>query len=110
MRSYFVRQRSEFAAATERRAAALRERLPSLVMALGELGAERVWLFGSLVWGGMHPESDLDIAVAGLPAGRFFEAYERLWSLAGEPVDLLAIETAPESLRRRIEETAERLR
>ncbi len=45
--------------------------LPTLVSALVARGARRVWLFGSLVWGGVHQRSDTDLAVEGLSAEEF---------------------------------------
>ena len=66
--------------------------------------AKRVILFGSLVhaeW--FVPGSDVDLAVEGLRAQDYWQA----WRLAEEiiehrPVDLIEIETAKESLRRAI--------
>jgi predicted nucleotidyltransferase len=36
--------------------------------------ADAVYLFGSAVEGPVRPESDIDLAVAGLPPARFFQA------------------------------------
>jgi predicted nucleotidyltransferase len=66
--------------------------------------AERVILFGSLAhadW--FAADSDVDLAVEGLSAGDYWQA----WRLAEEiieyrPVDLIEIETAKESLRQAI--------
>lgn len=87
---------------TQARAAELRALVPALAEELRALGAARVWVFGSLVWGGLHPESDLDLAVFGLPPGRLIEAYDRLWRRAGTPVDLVTLETCAPELRDRI--------
>lgn len=76
--------------------------MPALAAELRALGATHVWVFGSLVWGGLHPDSDLDLAVLGLPPGRLIEAYDRLWQRAGTPVDLVALETCAPELRARI--------
>ena len=65
---------------------------------------KRVILFGSLAhadW--FAPDSDVDLAVEGLRAKDYWQA----WRLAEEiiehrPVDLIEIETAKESLRRAI--------
>lgn len=66
-----------------------------------------MWVFGSLVWGGLHPDSDLDLAVLGLPPGSLIDTYEALWRIAGEPVDLVALETCVPELRARIVAAAE---
>jgi predicted nucleotidyltransferase len=55
--------------------AALADRARGLVPRLAEHlrvrhGAVRVWLFGSLAWGGFTPGSDIDLAAEGLPPGR----------------------------------------
>ncbi len=66
-----------------------------------DYGVTDVTLFGSLA----RPESpislrsDVDLAVAGLPADRFFEAVGRLQGLdAGIAVDLLRVEDLPPHL------------
>jgi predicted nucleotidyltransferase len=68
-------------------------------------GARRVVLFGSLAHAAWFaPDSDVDLAVEGLAADTFWEA----WHLAEEmiadrPVDLIEIESASSSLRKAIE-------
>jgi predicted nucleotidyltransferase len=59
-------------------------------------------MFGSLAWGRVHDESDLDLAVEGLAPERTFAALSRVSSVAGEQVDLVPLESCAESLRRRI--------
>jgi predicted nucleotidyltransferase len=66
-------------------------------------------LFGSLAAGGTSSESDLDLAVRGLPAERYFEALADLMELIGAPIDLVRLEAAVDSLRDRIEAEGERL-
>jgi len=106
VRAFLAREADALAAATAGRRARLRGHLPEVVRLLHALGAERVWLFGSLAdrpgWAAPTPTSDLDLAVAGLPGGRFFEAYSALWDLVGEAVDLVDLDDAPDSLRERI--------
>ncbi len=46
--------------------------------------------------------SDLDIAVAGLPADRFFELSARAAQLTDLPLDIVPIESATERMRRAI--------
>jgi len=42
-------------------------------------GCESVFLFGSMVTGKTHANSDIDIGVKGLPPERFFKAYSKLY-------------------------------
>jgi len=64
--------------------------------------ARRVWLFGSLVVGQPTIDSDVDLAVEGLPSPVYFNALADLLSLFHGPVDLVRLEEAPDSLRDRI--------
>lgn len=107
VRRFLERSDSAMVRRTEARAAHLRSLVPALAKDLRALGATRVWVFGSLVWGGLHPESDLDLAVLGLPPGRLIEAYDLLWQRVGVPVDLVALETCAPELRARILATGE---
>jgi predicted nucleotidyltransferase len=65
-------------------------------------GARRVWLFGSLVAGLPSAESDVDLAVEGLDASRYFAALADLMEVFHGSVDLVRLEDAPESLRTRV--------
>ena len=44
------------------------------VKILREAGAREVFIFGSVGYGTERPDSDLDLAVKGLPQEKFFEA------------------------------------
>ena len=61
-------------------------------------------LFGSLAhasW--FRPDSDVDLAVEGIPAGDYWEAWQEVErTIRDRPVDLVDLETASESLRRSI--------
>jgi predicted nucleotidyltransferase len=59
---------------------------------LRSMGASQVFIFGSLVRGELHPDSDIDIAVSGLPAKVYFSAVSRASDLLGRPVDLLDLD------------------
>jgi predicted nucleotidyltransferase len=59
---------------------------------LRSMGASRVFVFGSLVKGELRPDSDIDIAVSGLPAKVYFSAVSRASDLLGRPVDLLDLD------------------
>jgi len=42
-------------------------------------GCESVFLFGSLVTGNIHENSDIDIGIKGLPPEKFFKVYSKLY-------------------------------
>jgi predicted nucleotidyltransferase len=103
MRGFLEARATEQARAVGERTKRLRAALPAMVAYLGNQGATRVWLIGSLAWGQAHARSDLDLAVEGLPVGERARTLVELWRLAGtESVDLILIESAGEGLARRI--------
>ena len=59
---------------------------------LRSLGASQVFVFGSFVNGKLRPDSDIDMAVSGLPAKVYFSAVSRASDLLGRPVDLLDLD------------------
>ena len=68
-----------------------------------DLGVESVYLFGSLVWSNVHaPETDIDLAVSGLPSERYLEAVGYLERESTFPVDLVDLNNVPDQLRQRI--------
>ena len=70
-----------------------------------QFGVKRVILFGSLAdkdW--FVPNSDIDLAVEGLPVSDFWSAWRIVEDVIGDrPVDLVEIETASDSLRNAIQ-------
>jgi predicted nucleotidyltransferase len=42
-------------------------------------GCKSVYLFGSMVTGKIHNNSDIDIGIKGLPPEKFFKVYSRLY-------------------------------
>lgn len=69
------RERDQQRLAVEARKAAALELLPELVAALvGQFGARRVWLVGSLARGDFGLASDIDLAVEGVPPVHWLEA------------------------------------
>ena len=42
-------------------------------------GCKAVFLFGSLVTGNIHENSDIDIGIKGLPPEKFFKVYSKLY-------------------------------
>lgn len=78
----------------ERRAMARRLAEAAALVLRREFGATRVVLFGSVVTGRFNEGSDIDLAVEGLAAERYFAA----WAAAekateGFPIDLVAMES-----------------
>ena len=74
-----------------------------------DFGATRVVLFGSLARGRFRPDSDIDLAVAGLPAAAFFAALARAASLSEFPVDLKPLEDLDAHFRARVLATGEEI-
>jgi predicted nucleotidyltransferase len=68
-------------------------------------GARRVILFGSLAHAAWFaPDSDIDLAVEGVAAGQYWEAWRVAEAIIPDrPVDLVDMETAGEGLRRAID-------
>jgi predicted nucleotidyltransferase len=75
-------------------------------------GLEGIWLFGSVAEGRCHRNSDIDLAVAGLPPEALLTATAALDHLAaagpdpGIPVDLVRLESLPPHWQQRIRERA----
>jgi predicted nucleotidyltransferase len=70
-----------------------------------EFGAQQVWLFGSLLdVQRVRAESDIDLAIAGLPDDRYLAAVARLLDLSDFSVDLVQLEHASPRIRQMIEQ------
>jgi predicted nucleotidyltransferase len=52
-------------------------------------GCKEIFLFGSLVTGKIHDNTDIDIGIKGLPKGKFFEVYSRLYFDIENKIDLV---------------------
>ncbi len=64
--------------------------METIISVLREEGCNEIYIFGSLADGNApHPETDIDIAVKGLPGNRFFEVYGRLLALTTHTIDLV---------------------
>jgi predicted nucleotidyltransferase len=74
-------------------------KLPQAVALLRGLGAERVWLFGSLATGAPHAGSDVDLLVRGLPSAQRTRAWLALEELFEASVDLVPDEAASSTFR-----------
>ena len=52
-------------------------------------GCQSIYLFGSLVTGKNHDESDIDIGINGLPKGKFFETCAKVYFAMDNDVDIV---------------------
>ncbi|MFP3040665.1 nucleotidyltransferase domain-containing protein [Treponema primitia] len=52
-------------------------------------GCKTVYLFGSMVTGKIHDNSDIDIGITGLAPKKFFSVYARLDKILSNKVDLV---------------------
>jgi predicted nucleotidyltransferase len=66
---------------------------------LKQLGAREVYVFGSFARGTHGPDSDLDLAVRGLPAQNYFSAVGRLLDELDVGFDLIDLEHPPTFMR-----------
>jgi predicted nucleotidyltransferase len=60
--------------------------------ALRAVGAKEVYVFGSASKGQMRPDSDVDLAVSGLPPEVFFRAMGMASRALGRQVDLVDLD------------------
>jgi predicted nucleotidyltransferase len=56
------------------------------------MGASKVYIFGSAARGELHQDSDIDMAVSGLPAKVYFSAVSQASDILGRPVDLVDLD------------------
>jgi uncharacterized protein len=70
----------------------LRQLIDEAASILTEEGAREVYLFGSAASGSVREDSDIDLAVAGLPPERFFEAMGKVADLLQRPLDLVDLD------------------
>ena len=91
-------RRTRFSSAGRERARSDAHRIAAF---LRNEGAERVIGFGSAFAPDrlFKPTSDIDLAVEGLPASRYFSALAHAQDMTTFPVDLLALETALDYMR-----------
>jgi len=52
-------------------------------------GCQSIYLFGSLVTGKNHDDSDIDIGIKGLPKGKFFETCARVYFSIDNDIDIV---------------------
>lgn len=63
--------------------------IQQLVEALLAYGATEIYLFGSTAQGTSRPESDVDVAVVGLPEDEYYRAVGEAMLLLRRPVDVV---------------------
>ena len=66
-------------------------------------------MFGSAVKGQLRPDSDIDMAVSGLPPRVYFKAISQASDLIGRPVDLVDLDD-DSALVRYLRESGELIR
>ena len=74
-----------------------------------EFKVEKVWLFGSILQEEkFHERSDIDLAASGIPPEMFYKALGKIMrKVEGFQVDLVDMDDARESLRKRIKREGE---
>ncbi len=105
MRRTQAARQAEAARQVEAEAARLRAGLPAVAAHLRGLGATHVYLFGSLAAQRFRQDSDVDLAVRGLPWRTVLRESVRCADMLDRHVDLVMLEEAPPSLVARVEET-----
>ena len=89
--------------------ASLEERIQEAAQVLKAFGAHDVYVFGSASHGRAHENSDVDLAVAGLPPARFFAAMGQAGRVLNRNLDLVDLdESTP--FTRYLQEEGELLR
>lgn len=70
----------------------LQQAIEQAAAILKAAGADAVYLFGSTVEGPVRPDSDIDMAVAGLPPARFFQAMGQTMFVLPRSLDLVDLD------------------
>jgi len=70
----------------------LKDLIHAAAEALKSAGAREVYIFGSAATGRLREDSDVDLAVAGLPPERFLEAMGRAARILRCPLDLVDLD------------------
>ena len=63
------------------------------------MGATQVFIFGSAAKGLLRPDSDVDMAVTGLPPPVYFSAVSKASDMLGRPVDLVDLDDSTPLVR-----------
>ena len=75
------------------------DRLRAAAELLVDMGATEVFVFGSAARNELRPESDVDLAVRGLPPARFFAAASKATDALDRPVDLMDLDDPTPTVR-----------
>ena len=78
--------------------------IDQLVAVLKSSGAKTVYVFGSAAKGTMRDDSDVDLAVSGLPPKNFFKALSAASNVLERPINLIDLDEATPFTRYLIEE------
>ena len=74
----------------------MKDRLRSSIEAAADIlkafGATEVYVFGSAAHGSLRADSDVDLAVSGLPPAVFFRAASKAADALNRPADLIDLE------------------
>ena len=70
----------------------LQQAIEQAVNILKAAGAEAVYLFGSMVEGPFRSDSDIDLAVTGLPATKFFQVMGQTMTVLPRSFDLVDLD------------------
>jgi predicted nucleotidyltransferase len=60
---------------------------------LKEEGCKSIYLFGSLVTGTNHDDSDIDIGIKGFPKGKYFEICSKVYFAVDNDIDIIDFDT-----------------
>jgi len=66
------------------------------------LGFDRVWIIGSLAWGGFGVRSDVDVVIEGGGPEALLAAAEAIGAATGRGVDVLSLDQLPPAFRSRV--------
>jgi predicted nucleotidyltransferase len=72
--------------------AELRQAIDQAAAILKAAGAEAVYVFGSVTEGPIGPDSDVDLAVTGLPPAKFFQVMGQAMLVLSHPLDLVDLD------------------
>jgi len=70
----------------------MKELIKRAATVLKEAGAREVYLFGSGAKGNIRENSDIDLAVSGLPPEKFFQAMGLVEDILQRPLDLVDLD------------------
>ena len=66
--------------------------LENVAKALKKFGAREIYIFGSATDGTFRRNSDVDLAVSGLPPEKYFHAFSEVQRLLDRPLDLIDLD------------------